>query len=377
MEYTANITAFAAFAFGTSGQTPHILYCPNFVSFFWLAMEPALKVARSTLRIGTHDGVFHCDEALACYMLKLLPQFKSAEIVRTRDDAELDECDIVVDVGGKYDHSKHRYDHHQRDFQETASSLIPGKPWTIKLSSAGLIYCHFGREIIRQLVPELESDKDVEPIFNYVYEKFVQEIDAIDNGVPMFDGKPKYLISTNLSSRVSHLNPPWNAPPEDPKSTVRFEGAMKLVGSEFVDRVTYASGAWWPARKYVLGAIKDRFNVHESGKIMELKQFCPWKEHYFDLMKELEMDPSDINFMIFNGGETWRAQGVPESATSFVGKIFLHPEWRGLRDAELCKVSGIDGCVFVHASGFIGGNKTREGALQMAIKSLLQPLPGN
>lgn len=37
-----------------------------------------------------------------------------AEIVRSRDPAVLDPCDIVVDVGGEYNPSKHRYDHHQR-----------------------------------------------------------------------------------------------------------------------------------------------------------------------------------------------------------------------------------------------------------------------
>lgn len=81
-----------------------------------------------------------------------------------------------------------------REFQETISSLIPGKPWTIRLSSAGLVYCHFGREIIKQLVPDLKTDKDVEPIFNYIYERFVQEIDAIDNGVPMCEGEPRYEL---------------------------------------------------------------------------------------------------------------------------------------------------------------------------------------
>ena len=32
--------------------------------------------------------------------------------------------------------------------------------------------------------------------------------------------------------------------------------------------------------------------------------------------------------------------------------------------------SGIDGCIFIHASGFIGGNQTKAGAIQMAIKAL-------
>lgn len=37
-----------------------------------------------------------------------------------------------------------------------------------------------------------------------------------------------------------------------------------------------------------------------------------------------------------------------------------------MRDEELSTLIGIEGCVFVHNSGFIGGNKTQEGALEMA-----------
>lgn len=40
--------------------------------------------------------------------------FQDAVIIRTRDTAELDLCDVVVDVGGVYDPDKHRFDHHQR-----------------------------------------------------------------------------------------------------------------------------------------------------------------------------------------------------------------------------------------------------------------------
>lgn len=42
--------------------------------------EPDNKRPKST--IGTHDGTFHCDEALACFMLKQLPEYKEAEIIR-------------------------------------------------------------------------------------------------------------------------------------------------------------------------------------------------------------------------------------------------------------------------------------------------------
>lgn len=66
-----------------------------------------------TLKIGTHSGTFHADDAMACLMLtKYTKQFKDSQIVRTRNMDLLNQMDLVVDVGGIYDPSKHRYDHH-------------------------------------------------------------------------------------------------------------------------------------------------------------------------------------------------------------------------------------------------------------------------
>ena len=39
--------------------------------------------------IGTHNGTFHCDEALATALLKTLPAYKDHAIVRTRDPEQL------------------------------------------------------------------------------------------------------------------------------------------------------------------------------------------------------------------------------------------------------------------------------------------------
>ena len=65
--------------------------------------------------------------------------------MRSRDPAVLDACDIVVDVGGVFDAAKLRFDHHQRSFDESMHSLSAAKyPWKTKLSSAGLVYYHFG-----------------------------------------------------------------------------------------------------------------------------------------------------------------------------------------------------------------------------------------
>ncbi len=41
-----------------------------------------------------------------------------------------------------------------------------------------------------------------------------------------------------------------------------------------------------------------------------------------------------------------------------------------LRKEELIAKSGIPGCTFVHANGFVGENETKSGALRMAVKAL-------
>jgi uncharacterized UPF0160 family protein len=108
-----------------------------------------------------------------------------------------------------------------RSFTETFSSLVPSKPWKIKLSSAGLVYVHFGKEVIGEILKKYNAyePKLVEVLYDRVYEQFVREIDAIDNGIEIAE-KRVYDITTNLSSRVGHFNPNWND--SNPDENVMF-----------------------------------------------------------------------------------------------------------------------------------------------------------
>jgi hypothetical protein len=45
----------------------------------------SLNGAGSGKRVGTHNGSFHCDEALGCYLIRLTSQFAGADVIRTRD----------------------------------------------------------------------------------------------------------------------------------------------------------------------------------------------------------------------------------------------------------------------------------------------------
>ncbi|CAL7942026.1 unnamed protein product [Xylocopa violacea] len=320
-----------------------------------------------TVKIGTHSGTFHCDEALACFMLKSLPRYKDATIVRSRDQTVLDTCDIVVDVGGEYNPSKHRYDHHMRDFNESVSTVIkkPGYNWQIKLSSAGLIYCHFGHEVIKQMIPQA-SDSVVEIIFKKIYDTLMKEVDGIDNGVPMYSEEPTYRIVTDLSSRVKFLNPPWNS--KDVDVDQQFLKAVELTGQEFVRHVNYAADVWLPARSIVQDAIAKRFEVDPSGEIIELSDGVPWVEHLFAIEKEQNIQPP-LKLVIYKD-VSYRIRSIPVEPGSFECRLPLPKAWAGLRNQQLVESCGIKGAVFVHTKRFIGGNETREGAIAMARKTL-------
>ncbi|CAG5053549.1 unnamed protein product [Parnassius apollo] len=273
------------------------------------------------MKIGTHDGVFHCDEVLACCMLKRLPEYEDADIIRTRDMTKLIDCDIVVDVGAVFDHSKKRYDHHQREFNETLSTLKPelGERYKVKLSSAGLVYAYYGERVIRTVEPKDAplTDENLKVIYKKVYENLIEEIDGIDNGVPMTKEEPLYKIRTHLSAQVGRLNPEWNS-----KQIINvdeiFKKAMDLVLKEFLYTVNYSISVWLPARDFVKSALERRFEVHGSGQILEFTERFPWKEHLFDLETEMGIG-HEIKYVLFNDKpKSWRIQAVPIDPISFV-----------------------------------------------------------
>ncbi|KZV40919.1 hypothetical protein F511_05164 [Dorcoceras hygrometricum] len=357
---------------------PHRLFSSTpFLTPLSLMSTAAVK------RVGTHNGSFHCDEALGCFMIRLTNKFSDAHIVRTRDPKilgkvfvkkpellqVLDTLDAVLDVGGVYDPVKDRYDHHQKGFDE-----VFGHGFNTKLSSAGLIYKHFGREIIAK---ELQVDKDhpdVQRLFLAVYKSFMEAIDAIDNGINQYDTDqtPRYVNSTHLSSRVGKLNLDWIDPDQSAeKENAAFDRAMALAGTEFLDSIRSHARSWLPARSIVIECLAARHDIDPSGEIMVLNRFCPWKLHLFELEEEEKIEPS-VKYVLYQDDRSkhWRVQAVAIAPDRFESRKALPVPWRGLRDDELSKESGIPGGVFVHMSGFIGGNQTYEGALDMARSAL-------
>lgn len=131
-------------------------------------------------------------------------------------------------------------------------------------------------------------------MFHRIYKGFIEHIDAIDNGIAIADTPSKYHVSTTLSNRVGHFNPAWNQPQTTELSNERFRLAMELACSEFLSSVDSLLNIWWPARSIVETCLKSCHNIHASGKIAVLDHYCPWKDHLFELEKEVSRNQYEL-----------------------------------------------------------------------------------
>ncbi|KAK7317101.1 hypothetical protein RJT34_01052 [Clitoria ternatea] len=331
--------------------------------------KPPFFVSHFSTRVGTHNGTFHCDEALACFFLRLSKNFSGARILRTRDPNLLESLDALVDVGGVYDPKRNRFDHHQTGFHQVFSH-----GFATKLSSAGLVYKHFGLEIIAKVLGLDQEHPHVHQLYPVIYRNFVEAIDATDNGVNQYDinEPPKYVINTTLPCRIKRLNLDWmDSDPLSDRENQAFHGAMALAGAEFLESVNYYAKSWLPARYIVMECLAARETVDSSGEIMKLNLSCPWKLHIHELEEEMKINPS-VKYVLYpdDRSENWRLQSVAISAARFESRKPLPYLWKGLENDTLSEVAGIPGCTFVHMSGFIGGNRSCDGALAMARASL-------
>lgn len=203
-------------------------------------MEASKKVIKT---IGTHSGTFHCDDVTAVMMLKnYLGAAKEAEVVRTRDETVLSTLSLVLDVGGEYNHEKCRYDHHQKSFDTKFK-----EDGIVKLSAAGLIYKHYGEEIVLNALKELKEtlglDIDLENqsvldlVYNDFYDSFMKPIDAQDNGMNAYSTKekPLYTDLTTLPMRVARLNGMWLN--QNVNFDEQFKIAMEVARKDFLENL--------------------------------------------------------------------------------------------------------------------------------------------
>ena len=274
--------------------------------------------------VGTHDGPFHADEVTACALLSLFDLIDQGKIYRTRDDAVLNNCEYVCDVGGIYDPSKKRFDHHQVEYDG-------------KLSSAGMIL-----EYLHQTKVLDDS------LFDHINKSLIIGVDAVDNGQITHP-----LGHCSYSGVISNFVPSsYDSTPEQFDAAF-FEALDFAYGhlSRLLERYAYARSC--------KGKVKQA--MQEGKDLLIFSEAMPWMDAFF----EFDGENHPAQFLIMPAGTHWKLRGIPPNERSKMQVRHPLPEkWAGLLADELKQVSGIDGAIFCHKGQFISIWETKEDAIK-------------
>lgn len=272
--------------------------------------------------IGTHDGDFHLDELVALSTLRLI--HPNSRIVRTRDEGYLKNCDVRVDVGGKYCHETGDYDHHQK---EGAGKRENGVPY----ASAGLVWKHYGRNLC-----------DSDEAHQLVNSRLIQFVDAEDCGV----GKkfPGVYTLADVVRRFRFF-------PEER----RFETALSFVQTVLENEIRASSAQ-------VISNVKTRKALEKSRQLsyVVLDRDTGWQQVLVEESNKLyAIHPSSDR-------TNYRVRAIPIEVDGFELRKALPESWRGLKDGSLQEVTEVNDAIFCHPNGFIAGAKSLDGAVRLA-----------
>lgn len=304
--------------------------------------------------IGTHNGVFHSDEVVACAILCLLNKGKEIQIIRTRDDSILNQCHICVDIGGR------NFDHHQPNFNSTRDNGIP-------YASAGLVWKYYGEKLVFNYMnynPYFCKHTNLIPaILKKIDDKIISSVDCEDNGI----SSEKHLFSF-----ISEFLPLWFE--RKPDFNKQFYQILNIVIEIFEQNIISTISDVISKNILLYNYNNPKYY---SNYILEIpSQTINWLE----TVTEINNNSSNsfdkyIDFVIFpypTGG--WAAQCVPPNLShKFEQRIPFPKSWAGQTD-ELPELSQVKDATFCHNGSFFVRAKTKEGVIKLcefAMKSFI------
>lgn len=310
--------------------------------------------------IATHNGSFHADDVFGVGVL--MGVFPSHTLVRTRSNAAIEAADFAVDVGGLWDASTGRFDHHQRGFTGARAARMKDgvESAGVGYASAGLVWAAYGEAYVQALAQGRGYALDaaaVADITQSIDQSLVQYLDIVDTG--QGDVAPGIF---GLSALIAQLNTNWM---EEQGLSVDDKAALQEAGFRQAMAIT---------RQFLDRAIVKRISQVRSkdivrqaprllgGQVLHLLEGgMPWTQVVLEEMPE-------VLFVIYpdSDGSQYQLKTVPVAAGSFVAKRDLPQSWSGLREQELAAVTGVADSVFCHLNLFIGGARSLEGAIRMA-----------
>lgn len=277
------------------------------------------------LSIATHHGTFHADDVLAVALIRAFLD-EEATVDRTRDPDRLASADVVIDVGGEYDPSRRRFDHHQ-------------KSYTGPLSSAGMV-----------LQWLLEQGRIEPGLHDLLRTRVVDYVDDVDNGrVEPLAHVPCFASMVQAANRGALTLADFDR---------RFEEAVFMAD-------ILVAGVVGDHQEMVEAEAEVRLAMDRAAatgsNLLVLGSYLRWKPAYFALGGAVH--PTEFVTMPGLDGSA-RVIAIPPQEGSFAQKRPLPASWAGLVDQELEAACGVPGARFCHKNLFIAVFDTQEHLLQ-------------
>ncbi len=285
----------------------------------------------------THDGKFHPDDVFSTiFMSKYI---ENPILCRVPVSSKIETDAIVYDVGfGKFDH------------HSITSRMRENSP--LKYCSFGLLWEEYGRDYLTK-----EKHEYIEELYTAIEEKLVKQIDGIDNGLfPKIKAPYKIL---DLDQIIDLYNPTWE---ENLDSDIYFKRALTMA-NEIFDNIIHTEAAKIKATKKVLAKIDT-----VKDNMLILDEYLPYQDAIFT---EENPKAKEIKIIIYpsnRGGYCIKPRTINKETKDLL--INFPKEYRGIKEDELKKISGIKTAKFVHSSGFLASTENLEDAILLAKKAL-------
>lgn len=308
---------------------------------------------KPSIKIGTHGGEFHPDEVFAITTLMTAVVDKgsipngdetpSFTIVRSRDQKELADCDLLIDVGSEYNPAEGKFDHHQEDGAGTRANGIP-------YASFGLIWKELGLTVC-------DGDRIKA---GFVDDHFVQIIDAYDNGFQLFEARSREeslpcLSDIRPGQEIFDCNSLSGKSESD-----KFDRAVAVAGMLLEGRISHAGVVCENVK-----VIEDAINDSKRPDIVKLPiAGTSWQE-------TLPRITDGVLFVIQEEDDFYVVRAVPETPNGSTRNIYFPEHWTGIENTQMIKdATGIDGVTFIHGGGFYAKTETEESAHELADKAI-------
>ncbi|OHA18411.1 MAG: hypothetical protein A2664_00505 [Candidatus Taylorbacteria bacterium RIFCSPHIGHO2_01_FULL_46_22b] len=293
------------------------------------------------VNIVTHSGSFHTDDVFAVATLLLLLEKKPVEVrvIRSREQAVIDQADFAVDVGNIYDPAANRFDHHQTGGAGMRDNKVP-------YAAFGLLWKQFGVEISGSAEISARVDRVL-----------VQPIDYGDNlGLPLAPLVPDVYPYT-LDRIISAFGSTY----EEKKVEI---DAVFLELVAFAKRIIQREIVKAVALEHASSAVKRAYIDASDKRVVVLDEEYPW----YDTLSNYP-EPLFVVFPDEKSGN-WGISAVRVSLHEFKNRRDFPVAWAGKRAKDLAEVSGVSDAVFCHNRLFFAVAKSKEGAITLAERAL-------